>query len=78
MRIEFKNGSYIKSIDATESIKGVKKELDMSDIDWFCDFFRFKLFAFQKMFIWLRYHSAIHKMRNAIEKLRDTKDCTCE
>lgn len=71
--IKFKNGSYIKIIDDSGNKKSKTKEVDMSDIDWFCDLMGFQLFTYQKVFMWLKYHKEIRMARRVIEKLMEIK-----
>lgn len=72
--LKFKNGSYIKSIDAPDSKKGKMRELDMSDIDWFCNIIGLQLFPFQKVFLWLQCHQEMRRIRCVVEELIRTKD----
>lgn len=69
MLMRFKNGSYIETIDAPENKRATAKELDMSDVDWFCSLHGINLYPWQKAALWFQCHNEIRRMRSVVEKL---------
>lgn len=74
MEVKFKNGSYIKVIDTAQNKRGNNHEFDMSDIDWFCNFYGIDLLPYQRFHLWLTRRKEIHKMRFKIEAMKECGD----